>query len=160
MQPRYVCTLKMGYWSLSCGRMEKWFNIASYITVCICYPQVRLLERLPRDLALHFTVCLHTNCSSDVDTTAKCWCSLPKGTNVIWMFGWKCWTSFCYHTKQVFENQVYLPLPYTLCIIFPANDCPNMAESSAIRPQECSKWQLPFHCRLHLLIRKYSWYIQ
>jgi hypothetical protein len=35
MQPRHVCTLKMGYWSLSCGWMEIRFNIASYITVCI-----------------------------------------------------------------------------------------------------------------------------
>jgi hypothetical protein len=59
--------------------MEIRFNIASYITVCICYPQVRLLECLPRDLALHFTACLLTNCSSDVNTTAKCWCVFPKG---------------------------------------------------------------------------------
>jgi hypothetical protein len=46
--------------------MEIIFNIDSYITVCICYPQVRLLECLLRELALHFTVCLLTNCSSDV----------------------------------------------------------------------------------------------
>jgi hypothetical protein len=59
--------------------MEIRFNIASYITVCICYPQVRLLECLPRELALHFTVCLLTNCPSDVNTTAKCWFILPEG---------------------------------------------------------------------------------
>jgi hypothetical protein len=52
--------------------MEIRFNIASYITVCICYPQVRLLEGLSRELALHFTVCLLTNCSSDVNTITKC----------------------------------------------------------------------------------------
>jgi hypothetical protein len=58
------------------------FNIASYITVCICYPQVKLLECLLA-LALHFTVCLLTNCSSVENTTAKRWCMLPKGTYVI-----------------------------------------------------------------------------
>jgi hypothetical protein len=71
---------KMRSWSLSCGWMEIRFNFDSYVAVCICYPQVRLLECLPRELALHFTVCLLTNCSSDVNTTAKCWCILPKGT--------------------------------------------------------------------------------
>jgi hypothetical protein len=95
MQPRYVCTHKLGYCSLSCGWMEIRLNIASYITVCICWPQVRLLECLPRELALHFTACLLTDCCSDVNTTAKCWCILAKGTYIIWMFGWKCWISFC-----------------------------------------------------------------
>jgi hypothetical protein len=35
-------------------------------------------------------------------------------------------------------------------------DEPRMLESSAIRPQECFQLQLPFRCRLQLLIRKYS----
>jgi hypothetical protein len=91
IQTRYVCTLKMGYCSLSCGWMEIRFNIASYITVCTCYPPVRLLDCLPRELALHFTVCLLTNCCADMNTAAKCWSILPKGTYIIWMFGWKCW---------------------------------------------------------------------
>jgi hypothetical protein len=160
MQPRYVCTLKMGYWSLSCGWMEIRFNIDSYITVCICYPQVRLMECLPRDLALPFTVCLLANCSSEVNTTAKCWCILLKGTYIVSMFRWKCWTSVCYHTKKVSENQVWVPLTYALCAIFSTHDCPNETESSDIRPKQCSQWQLPFHCNLHLLIRKYSWCIQ
>jgi membrane-bound metal-dependent hydrolase YbcI (DUF457 family) len=51
------------------------------------YPQVRFLEGPPRELALHFTACLITHCSSDVNTTAKCWCVLPKGTYIILMFG-------------------------------------------------------------------------
>jgi hypothetical protein len=37
MQPRYVCSLKMGYSSFSCGWMEIRFNIASYITVYVTY---------------------------------------------------------------------------------------------------------------------------
>jgi hypothetical protein len=35
MQPRYVCSLKKGYYSFSCGWMEIRFNIASYITVYV-----------------------------------------------------------------------------------------------------------------------------
>jgi hypothetical protein len=67
--------------------MEIGFNIASYFTVCICYPQVRLLECLLRELELLFTVSLLTHCSNDVNITAKCWCILFKGTNIIGMFG-------------------------------------------------------------------------
>jgi hypothetical protein len=37
IQPRYVCTLKMGYCSKSCGWMEIRFNIGSYITVYITH---------------------------------------------------------------------------------------------------------------------------
>jgi hypothetical protein len=37
MQPSYVCSLKMGYSSLSCGWMKIRFNIASYITVYVTY---------------------------------------------------------------------------------------------------------------------------
>jgi hypothetical protein len=61
--------------------MEIRFNIASYFTVCICYPQIRLWECLLRELVLYFIVCLLTNCSSDVNTTGKCWCIciLPMG---------------------------------------------------------------------------------
>jgi hypothetical protein len=35
MQPRYVCTLKMGYCSLSCGWMEVRINNADNINVYI-----------------------------------------------------------------------------------------------------------------------------
>jgi hypothetical protein len=63
--------------------MEIRFNIASYITVSICYPQVGVLECLPREVALNFTVCFLTNCCSDVNTTAQCWCLLPKETYII-----------------------------------------------------------------------------
>jgi hypothetical protein len=159
MQPRYVCTLKMGYCLLSCGWMEIRFNIASYITVSICYPQVRVLECLLRELALHFTACLPTNCSSDVNTTAKCWCILLKRTNIIWMFEWKCGTSFCYHTKEVFENRCSCPW-HTHCGLYSLHMIVQIWQSFAIRQQKCSQWQLPFHCRLHLLIRKYSLCIQ
>jgi hypothetical protein len=160
MQPRYVCTLKLGYCSLSCGWMEIRVNIPSNITVCICYTQVRLLECLPTEFALHLTVCLLTNCCSNLNITSKWWYILQKGTYFNWMFGWKCLTSFCYHTKEVFENQVQLPLTFTLCGILHTHDWPHMTESTAIRPHGWSKWQLPFHCRLHFFMRKYSWCIR
>jgi hypothetical protein len=76
-----------GHWVVSEWKSDSTL-LLSYITVCICYPQVSLLECLPRELALHVTVCLVTNCCSDVTTTAKCWCTLPEGTNTISMFGW------------------------------------------------------------------------
>jgi hypothetical protein len=60
-------------------------------------------------------------------------------------FGWKCWSSFCYHTIEIFQNHFLLPFTYTLCVIFPTHNCPHMTENSAIRQPECSQWQLSFH---------------
>jgi hypothetical protein len=40
-----------------------------------------------------------------------------------WKFKWKCWTSFCYHTKEVSQNQVKLPYTYTLCVTFSTHNC-------------------------------------
>jgi hypothetical protein len=75
MQPRYVCTLKMGYCSLSCG----WMGIRSTL-LRICYTQVSLLESLLREVALHFTVCLLTNSSTELNTTDKWLCILTNST--------------------------------------------------------------------------------
>jgi hypothetical protein len=144
---------KMGYWSLRSGWMEIRFSLATYITVCICYPQVRLMECLPREIALHYTVCLLTNCCSDVNTTAKCWCILFEclGENV--------------GLNSVVISKRFLKIRFscpwrTHCVLYSLHMIVQIWQSSAIRPQECSQWQLSFHCRLHLLIRKYSWCIQ
>jgi hypothetical protein len=65
------CALKMGYCSLS----YLWVNGNQIqhciLHHCVCYTQLRVLECLPRDLALHSTVCLLTNSSTVENTTAK-----------------------------------------------------------------------------------------
>jgi hypothetical protein len=43
-----------------------------------------------------------------------------------WKLWWKCWASFCYHTKTVSKNPVKLPYTYTLCVTFPTHNCPNI----------------------------------
>jgi hypothetical protein len=135
-------------------------SLSVYVT------QVRVLECLPWQLALHFTDYLLTNSSSEVNIRAKWWCILPNRTYIFLNFGWKCWTSFCSHIKEDFENQVQLPLTYTLCVILPIHNFPHMSENSAIRPQEFSQWQFPFYCSyqeiflMHTVRREiasYSW---
>jgi hypothetical protein len=49
---------------------------------------------------------------------------------------------------------------HTHCVSYSPHMIVQIWQRSAIRPQECSQWQLPFHCRLHLLISKYSWCIE
>jgi hypothetical protein len=88
MQPRYICTLKIGYCSLNCGWKGIRFNFASYIIVYVTHKSGGGgLECLQRQLALHFTVCLLTNSSSDVNTTAKWWCILPNRTCIFGSLG-------------------------------------------------------------------------
>jgi hypothetical protein len=148
MQQRYVCTLKMGYWSLSCVWMEMRLHIASYITVCICYPQVRLLECHPRELVLHFTVCLVTNCSSDVNTTAT------QG-NIYYLNDEVKMLNFILLSYQrgfrksglaALDIHIVCHIPYKWLSKYNIKFCH--------KTHECSQWQLPVHCRLHLIIRK------
>jgi hypothetical protein len=60
---------------------------------CINYTQVRVLECLLRQIALHFTACLLTNSSSDVNIRAKWRCILPNITCIFLNVGRKCWVS-------------------------------------------------------------------
>jgi hypothetical protein len=158
MQPRYVCTLKMGYCSLSYGGIEIRFTIASYITVYVTHKSVcwnvfrENLHILSQSVFLQTLLLMWTLQQSD-----GAYCLTEHVFFKVWV---KMLDLFCYYTKVVFQNQVHLPLTYTLCAIFPTHNCPHMTENPGIIAQECSQWQFYFHCRFHLLIRKYSRCIQ
>jgi hypothetical protein len=62
--------------------MEIKFSIAYYITLYML-PTSQAVGMSSERTCISFTVCLLANCYSDVNTTAKRWCILLKGTNII-----------------------------------------------------------------------------
>jgi hypothetical protein len=149
------------HWSLSCGWIEIIFNFASCITVCICYLHVKLLESLPREL--HFL-----SQSVSLQTVLVMW-TLQLSVGVYYL---REHILFECLGENVGLHSVMIPkrflkirfscLWHTDCVSYSLHMIVQIWQKfcSAIRPQEYSQWQLPFYCRLHLLIRKYSWCIQ
>jgi hypothetical protein len=76
MQPRHVCTLKMGYWSLSSGRMD-----TRFLHHCLyMLPTSQVDGMSSKRTCTSFHSLSWYKLFSDVNTTAKCWCVFPKGT--------------------------------------------------------------------------------
>jgi hypothetical protein len=118
---------------------------------CVCYTQDRMSSERTCT-SIHSLSCYKP----------LYWCEhycyvMVYVANIILRVWSKCWTSLCYRTKHVFQNQIQLPLTYTLCVTFPTHNCPHMTENSDIRPQEYYQWQFSLYHGLKILIRKYSW---
>jgi hypothetical protein len=118
-----------------------------FLHLCLCYTQAWFVEFLQRVLALHWTACLLTNTSTNVNTTVMSWCILPNKT---------CILESGLHSVIIPKRFLKLRLSFVT-----HTHCVSQSLHIIVQTYDRKFWQfyklrLSFPYSLHFLISKYS----